>query len=278
LHNGNDQSDSVEPQAGTPQPAQGDSSEPGAGERPDFTTEEGLARCFRTTQWSLVLAAGNQDSAQGHEALARLCRTYWLPVYAFIRKRGHSPDQSKDLTQDFFANFLERNSVTRAVRERGRFRSFLMTSVDNFLRNAHERTQTQKRGGGRPLLSLDDQDAEASYLSEPAEELDPASAFELRWALTVLERVMQRLRQEYIDLGRGELFDTLQAHIWGDFESIPYSQMAERFGLSLANIKTTAHRLRQSYRAVLREEIAQTVAQPGEIEDEIRYLMRVVSR
>jgi RNA polymerase sigma-70 factor (ECF subfamily) len=233
---------------------------------------------FETTHWSLVLAARDQNSARGYEALTRLCQTYWLPVYAFVRKRGHSPDRAKDLTQDFFANFLERNSIARAVRERGRFRSFLLTSVENFLRNEHERNQAQKRGGGRSVLSLDEQDAERSYLAEPADQLDPANAFELRWALTVLDRVMQRLRREYLELGRVDLFDALQAHIWGDAESIAYQQLAERFAMSLANIKTTAHRLRQSYRALLREEIAQTVAQPGEIDDEVRYLMRVVSR
>src|SRR5207248_4963673 len=124
----------------------------------DPALDSGLEQCFRTTHWSVVLAAGDQDSAQGREALARLCQSYWLPVYAFVRKRGHSPDHAKDLTQDFFANFLERNSVARAVRERGRFRSFLMTSVENFLRNAHARSQTQKRGGGQLLVSLEDQD------------------------------------------------------------------------------------------------------------------------
>jgi RNA polymerase sigma-70 factor (ECF subfamily) len=183
-----------------------------------------------------------------------------------------------DLTQDFFASLLEKNSVARAMQERGRFRSFLMTSVENFLRNAHERSQAQKRGGGRPLVSLDDQDVEACYLAQPAEALDPARHFELRWALTVLDRVTQRLRQEFLQLGRGELFDALQAHLWGDPESVPYPDLAERLGLSVSNVKITAHRLRESFRSLLREEIAQTVAQPGEIDDEIRYLMRVVSQ
>jgi RNA polymerase sigma-70 factor (ECF subfamily) len=210
--------------------------------------------------------------------LARLCQSYWLPVYAFVRKRGHSPEAAKDLTQDFFAIFLEKNSVARAVPERGRFRSFVMTSVENFLRNAHERSQTQKRGGGRPLISLDEQDAEGAYLAEPADELDPAKVFECRWALTVLERVMQRLREEYTQSGRGDLFEALQKQLWGDAESVPCAQLAERFGVSVANIKTMTHRLRQSYRELLRGEIARTVAQPGEIDDEIRYLMRVVSQ
>ena len=244
----------------------------------DGALDAGPKKYFCTTHWSAVLAAGDQASAQGQAALAQLCETYWLPVYAFVRKRGHSPDQAKDLTQDFFANFLERNSVARAMRQRGRFRSFLMTSVENFLRNAHERNQAQKRGGGRPLISLDDQNAEACYLAEPTEELDPSRVFELRWALTLLARVMRRLGDEHLERGHAGLFDALQAHLWGDADSIPYPLLATRFGLSVANIKTMAHRLRQSYRELLREEIAQTVAQPGEIDDEIRYLMRVVSQ
>ena len=235
-------------------------------------------KLFRTTHWSQVLAAGDQNSTQGHEALARLCHTYWLPVYAFVRKHGNTPDQAKDLTQDFFAFFLEKRSVARAVRERGRFRSFLMTSVQNFLRDTRDRSLAQKRGGGRPVVSLDEADAEACYLAQPAEELDPAKEFELRWALTVLDHVTQQLREEYLELGRGDLFDALQAHLWGDAESVPYQQLAERFHLSLANIKTSAHRLRQSYRAKLRQEIAHTVSQPGEVDDEVRYLMQVVSR
>jgi RNA polymerase sigma-70 factor (ECF subfamily) len=241
-------------------------------------SEAGVERLFRTTHWSQVLAAGDPNSTQGYEALTRLCHTYWLPVYAFVRKHGHSPEQAKDSTQDFFAAFLEKNSVARAVRERGRFRCFLMTSVANFLRDAHDRGQAQKRGGGRPVVSLDDEDAEACYLSQSTDELDPAKEFELRWALTVLDHVTQQLREEYLQLGRGDLFDALESHLWGDAQSVPYPQLAERFCLSLANVKTIAHRLRQSYRTTLREEIAHTVSQPGEVDDEVLYLMQVVSR
>jgi DNA-directed RNA polymerase specialized sigma24 family protein len=247
-------------------------------ESPDSPSGGNLEKQFHTTHWSAVLAAGDRDSVHGQEALTRLCQTYWLPVYAFVRKRGHSPDLAKDLTQEFFAIFLEKNSVARAVRERGRFRSFLMTSVENFLRNAHERSQAQKRGGGQTLLPLDEQNAEGWYLAEPANQVDPAREFELRWALAVLERAIQRLRREYSNNDRGGLFDALQAHLWGDADSLPYLVLAQRFGMTVANIKTMAHRLRTSYRAVLREEIAQTVAQPGEIDDEILHLMRVVSQ
>jgi RNA polymerase sigma-70 factor (ECF subfamily) len=235
-------------------------------------------KAFDTTNWSVVLAAGDRTSVQGHSALAQLCQTYWLPVYAFIRKRGHPPDCAKDLTQDFFESFLQKNSVARAMRERGRFRSFLLTSVENFLRNVHERCRALKRGGGRSLVSLDDVDAEACYLSESADESDPARDFELRWALTILQKVMHQLREEYFESGRGELFDALQAHFWGDADSTSYPEIANQCRLTVANVKITAHRLRHSYRALLRQEIAQTVALPGEIDEEIRYLMRIVSR
>jgi len=233
---------------------------------------------FATTHWSVVLAAGEESSPQTEAALTRLCQTYWLPIYAFVRKRGHSPEQAEDLVQEFFGNFLEKNYVAKATRERGRFRSFLMTSVENFLHNVHARNQTRKRGGGVPLLSLDNQDAEAGYLSETTDESDPAKAFEQRWASTVLQTVLQRLRNEFVQRSQSELFDALAAHLWGESGSIPYAQVAERFKFTIANVKTTAFRLRQRYRELLREEIAQTVDQPGEIDEEIRYLMKVVSQ
>jgi RNA polymerase sigma-70 factor (ECF subfamily) len=243
-------------------------------------TESGLvpqSPLFATTHWSVVLGAGDANSPQAEAALTRLCQTYWLPVYAFVRKRGHSPEEAQDLTQAFFANFLEKQHVTRANRERGRFRSFLMTSVENFLRNENVRARAQKRGGGRQVVSLDEQDAEARYLQEPTTEMDPAKAFEQRWAATLLDTVLTRLQAEFGATGRGDLFEALQAHLWGDAESAPYPELAERFGLTLANVKITAHRLRQRYRDLLREEIAHTVALPSQVDDEIWHLMQVVS-
>src|SRR5215510_7478081 len=168
---------------------------------------------FATTHWSVVLEAGDGSSPQAEAALARLCKAYWLPVYAFVRKRGHSPEQAQDLTQAFFANFLEKQHVTKANRERGKFRSFLMTSVENFLRNENDRANAQKRGGGRQLLSLDEQDAEARYLCEPTTETDPAKAFEQRWAAALLNTVLTRLQTEFGATGRGDLFESLQAHL-----------------------------------------------------------------
>jgi RNA polymerase sigma factor (sigma-70 family) len=233
---------------------------------------------FQTTHWSVVLAAGDATSPDVHAALAHLCQTYWLPIYAFVRKRGHSPEQAEDLVQDFFGNFLAKNHVAKAARERGRFRSFLMTSVENFLHNVHARSQAIKRGGGLQILSLDIPNPEDQYLSEPTDETNPAKAFEQRWASTVLNTVLQRLRNEFVESGRSELYDALNAHLWGDVECIPYPRVASEFKLTIANVKTTAYRLRQRYRELLREEIAQTVSQPGEVDDEIRYLMKIVSQ
>jgi RNA polymerase sigma factor (sigma-70 family) len=240
-------------------------------------SEGAVPRVFATTHWSVVLAAGDGGSLEKVEALSRLCQSYWFPIYAFVRKWGYSPEQAQDLTPEFFAAFLEKNHVAKAARDRGRFRSFLMTSVENFLRNESDRARAQKRGGGRKLISLDEQDAEERYLCEPATELDPAKTFEQRWAATLLNTVLTRLQGEFVTTGRGDLFASLQAHLWGDSESIPYPQLAEQFGLTLANVKTTAHRLRQRYRELLREEIAHTVALPSQIDDEIRHLMKVVS-
>jgi len=246
---------------------------------PARESEPAGPRVFATTHWSVVLAAGEQDSPQAHEALTQLCRTYWQPIYAFVRKRGHSPEQAEDLVQDFFASFLEKNYVSKASRDRGRFRSFLMTSVENFLHNAHARNQTRKRGGGIPLLPLDNRDAEACYhLADATGYGDPAKIFEQRWAATVLETVLQKLRNEFAERGQADLFAALSAHLWGESGSIPYAQVAEQFQLTIANVKTTAYRLRQRYRELLREVIGQTVSQPDEIDDELQHLMKVVSQ
>lgn len=239
---------------------------------------EEASRQFHTTHWSVVIAAGEEGSEQAAIALSRLCQIYWFPVYAFIRKRGHSPEQAQDFTQEFFAVFLEKNYVAKATRDRGRFRVFLMSSIENFLHNQHDRAQAQKRGGGHKLLSLDYDDAEERYQIEPIEDCDPAKIFEQQWAAMLLETVLNRLRDEFSAEGRVGLFEDLQAHLWGDAESIPYAQLAEKCGLKENSVKTIAHRLRQRYRELLREEIAQTVAMPGEVDDEIRHLMRIVSQ
>lgn len=233
---------------------------------------------FRTTLWTVVLAAGDQASPDSHAALATLCQAYWMPVYAFIRKRGHSPEQAKDLTQGFFARFLEKNHVSRADHERGRFRCFLMSSVENFLHDEHDRASSLKRGGGQDPLSLDANLAEVEFLNDAAETLTPASVFEKHWAKTLLETVMHRLAAEFESSGRAELFELLQPHLWGDSDSIPYGDLSKHLGMGVVNLRVTAHRLRQRYREILREQIAQTVQSVDEIDSEIRYLLQVVSR
>jgi RNA polymerase sigma factor (sigma-70 family) len=233
---------------------------------------------FHTTLWTEVLSAGDQSSPDSNAALARLCQTYWVPVYAFVRKRGNPPDEAADLTQSFFAKFLAMNYVARAERERGRFRSFLMTSVANFLHDQHDRAGAVKRGSGHSPFSLDVDQAEKEFIEESILTQSPAHAFEKRWATALLDNTMQRLAAEQKENVRPDLFEHLQRHLWGDSDSVPYAQLAETLGLSAVNLRVSMHRLRQRYREILREQISHTVATPAEIEDEIRYLMTVVAR
>ena len=232
---------------------------------------------FATTHWSVVLAAGQGDSPQAIEALERLCRTYWYPLYAYVRRRGYQPQDAQDLTQGFFAALLTGKYLGQANRARGRFRTFLLTAFGNFLHNEHDRATALKRGGGREIVSWEAHTAEGRYAQEPAGGLSPEQIYEKRWAATLLERVLARLRDESIHAARRELFDQLKPHLWGEDEATPYAQLAARFNVSVSAIKVTVHRLRRRYRDVLREEIAQTVADAAEIDGEIQYLIRVMS-
>ena len=229
---------------------------------------------FGTTLWTTVLAAGKQSSPDAEAALAKLCQIYWLPVYAYIRKRSSSREQAQDLTQGFFARLLEKNYVARAERSRGRFRSFLLTSVENYLCDQYDRATSLKRGGDQTVLSLD---VSLTEENEPAAALTPALAFEKRWARSLLDQVMHRLREEYSGSNRLALFDHLQSRLWGDTNSLAYQELSKQLGMSNVHLRVAAHRMRQRYREVLHEEIAQTVSSPAEIESEIRYLLRVVS-
>jgi RNA polymerase sigma factor (sigma-70 family) len=233
---------------------------------------------FQTTLWTEVIEAGDPSTPTAQAALARLCQRYWIPVYAFIRKRGHSPESAEDLVQGFFARFMEKGYVTRADRERGRFRSFLMTSVEHFLHDAHDHDSRIKRGGGADLVSLDACLAEKEYSEGLKESMDPASAFEALWANTLLDQVFSRLAAEYRENGKSQLFDSLQPHLWGDSEATPYSGLAQRLGLSVVNVRVLGHRMRQRFRELLHDEIGQTVASAIEVEGEIQFLLRVVSR
>ena len=232
---------------------------------------------FATTHWSVVLTAGDANSPRAAEALEKLCRTYWYPLYAYVRRRGHSPEDAQDLTQDFFAALLEKNYLARADKERGRFRTFLLTNINNFLHNEHDRATRLKRGGGRDFVSWEEHVAEGRYAKEPASGLTPEQIFEKRWATTLLERVLARLREEAVRDQRREFYDQLKPHLWGESDAAPYAELAARFDMTVTAIKVTVHRLRRCYRDLLRDEIAQTVADPSEVEGEIQYLLRVMS-
>jgi len=245
--------------------------------RQNSQAEMGGSPIFATTHWSVVLAAGHDSAPGAAAALEKLCRAYWYPLYACVRKRGHSPVDAQDLVQGFFAALLEGNYLARADRERGRFRTFLLTAMDNFLHNEHDRATALKRGGGREIVSWEEHIAEGRYALEPATGLSPEQIYERRWAATLLEQVLARLRQESNLAGRGELFDQLKPHLWREDDATPYAQLAASFNTTVAALKVTVHRLRQRYRELLRDEIGQTVAEPAEVEGEIQHLLSVMS-
>jgi RNA polymerase sigma-70 factor (ECF subfamily) len=232
---------------------------------------------FATTHWSVVLAAGREESPQAAEALGKLCRTYWYPLYAYIRRRGHSPEDAQDLTQEFFARLLEKHSVAGADREKGRFRSFLLGALKHFLADEKDKAEAKKRGGGRTIISLEQACAEERFGAEPADELSPDKIFDRRWALTVLEQATTRLRAQYQGEGQAQLFDSLKSYVTGERAALSYAEAAARLGLSESAVKSAIYRLRRRYHGLVREEVAQTVADPKELEEEIRHLMAVFS-
>ena len=241
------------------------------------TVAPAIAAQFTTTHWSVVLAAGKITSPDSSIALARLCQTYWYPLYAYIRRQGRSPHDAQDLTQAFFVRLLEGNLLQQATREKGRFRSFLLTSLKNFLSDEWNKARAQKRGGGQDILSLDEQTAEGRYQLEPADETNAEKIFERRWALTLLEQVLARLEAEYATLGRGRLFDELHPLLLGEKCSLTYARIGAQLGMTEGAVKVAAHRMSRRYRELVRVEIAGTVASPGEIDDEIRHLLAVLS-
>jgi RNA polymerase sigma factor (sigma-70 family) len=230
---------------------------------------------FRTTSWSLILAASDQ-SGRG-EALARLCETYWHPVYAFIRRNGHDPDKAQDLTQEFFARLIEKNYLEDADRNRGRFRSFLLTSVKHFLANEWDREQALKRGGGRIPVSFDAVEAEEWYIPAVVVDATPETLFEHRWAISLLERVVTRLRSEYAAAGKEEQFASMEMFLEPDSNDARYEQVARRMGISAGALRMAVLRMRRRYRALLRSEIADTVATNEDIDEEIKFLASKLS-
>jgi RNA polymerase sigma-70 factor (ECF subfamily) len=233
---------------------------------------------FPTTRWTLIVAAGRDSSPGGPEALADLCARYWKPLYAFARRDGHTGDQAQDLTQAFFARFLEKHDVRSADPARGRFRSFMLTSFKHFLANARDRDRAQKRGGGRNLLPIDLDTAESWYVHEPADTLTPDAIFEQRWALDLIDRVKAQLAAERANAGGQATFERLQGFLLGEPDAGRYEDAARELGRSAVALRVTVHRMRRRFRELLRVEIAATVADDSEIDAEIRHLIDVLSR
>jgi RNA polymerase sigma-70 factor (ECF subfamily) len=232
---------------------------------------------FGRTHWSVVAAARGDDSPGAQAALEKLCRVYWLPIYAFVRRQGHSPHDAQDLTQEFFARLLEKNFLSGADRSKGKFRSFLLGALKHFLANERDRAGAQKRGGANTFIPMDAGVAETACRTEPT---DPSSAdkvFERRWALALLDQVLRRLRGEYVRHGKEELFEQLKPVLTETSRATRYADIAVRLGSSEGAVKVAVHRLRQRYRELLRAEIAETVAGEAEIDDEIRSLFAALS-
>jgi RNA polymerase sigma-70 factor (ECF subfamily) len=232
---------------------------------------------FATTHWSLVLAARDGTSPEAREALAALCSSYWFPLYAFIRRQGYGADQSQDLIQEFFTRLLEKDFLNDIDREKGKFRSFLVKACSHFLTNERDRARAQKRGGTRTCISIHIENAESQYLREPAHSLTPEKLFERRWVLTLLDQVLARLKEEWTCADKGLLFDCLKIYLTGEKKTAGYLQMGQALGMTESAVKVAVHRLRDRYRELLREEIARTLDDTGDVDEEIRNLFNALA-
>jgi len=232
---------------------------------------------FATTHWSQVLAAGRLESPEAPAALAELCRIYWYPLYAYVRRHGHAPHDAQDLTQEFFARLLARRDLTSVSPDKGRFRSFLLAAMNHFLVNEWKRARRLKRGGGKPLFSLDDSTAEVRYAAEPRHELTADRIYERRWAMTLLEQTLASLKVQQDAVGKGALFARLEVYLVAPDNGPAYALLGRDLGMSEDAVKMAVSRLRRRYREVLRAQIAQTVASPAEVDAELRHLLSVLS-
>jgi len=232
---------------------------------------------FATTHWTVVLAAGRCDSREAHLALEELCRTYWYPLYAYVRRQGHSREDAEDLTQGFFARLLEKNYLEGVTSDRGKFRSFLLVALKRFLANEWDRASAQKRGGGVMPLSLDWQDAETRYQINPADDLSPDKLYDRAWAVVVLERVITRLQAENGAEGKAGQYEQLKPFLMMGKSEIPYAQAAASLKMTEGAVRVAVHRLRRRYRELLREEIAQTLANPAQADEELQALFSALA-
>jgi len=231
---------------------------------------------FATTRWTMVLAAGRRTSPQAEHALNELCQTYWTPLYLYVRRQGHSREDAEDFVQAFFARLLENNGFAGLRSERGRFRAFLLASIKHFLANEWDRSQRQKRGGGALHLSLDWKSAEDRLCPEPTDLRSPDRAFDRDWALALLERVVSRLREECAGEGKGPLFEAVSEFLMLGESDTPYAPAAQRLGLTEGALRVAVFRLRQRYRGLLQNEIAQTLEDPALAAEEIQSLQRAL--
>jgi RNA polymerase sigma factor (sigma-70 family) len=239
-------------------------------------SEAAALRVFATTHWSVVLAAGESSSAQ--RALETLCRAYWYPIYVYVRRKGYGPDDAQDLTQEFFTQLIAKDHLRLADRNKGKFRTFLLAMLDYFLAREWTRAHRQKRGGQFTFVSLDQQAPEDRYQLEPADNDTPEKKFLRQWALTVLKQTMDALERECEADGKGTLFQEARSLLSGEREGAPYAEIGRRLSMSEGAVRVAVHRLRQRYGELLRSEIAQTVSGPQEVDEEMRYLLTVLSQ
>ena len=241
------------------------------------TAPPGSDAWFATTHWSVVISAQAKDPSRSSEALETLCRGYWYPLYAFVRRAGHSPADAEDLAQEFFARLLSKDYLKAAAREKGKFRTFLLTALKRFMANEWDRAHARKRGGFAPQVPIDQEIAESRFAGEGSHNLPPDVWFDRQWAMALLERTMARLQEEYMASGRVRLFELLRSCIAREESALPYATIAARLDLSEAAVKMAVHRMRARYRELLRLEIAHTVSSSQEIEEEIRQLFEAFS-
>jgi len=235
-------------------------------------------RDFRTTHWSVVLAAKRSDSPERMTALTALCQGYWYPLYAFVRRQGRDRHQAEDLTQEFFTRLLEKNTLASVQPEQGRFRSFLLASLKNFLANDWDRSHTAKRGGAYSIISWDDQSGEDRYLREPSDNATPEKLFEQAWALTLIQTVLDQMKKEYADAGKSQLFESLHASLSEDEGAGTYAEIAAKLNMTEGAIKMSVLRIRRRFGWLLRAEISQTLPDPKEVEEELRHLFTCLGR
>jgi RNA polymerase sigma-70 factor (ECF subfamily) len=240
--------------------------------RENTSVSEARGDVFVTTRWTVVLSAGRKSSPLSDRALGELCQTYWYPLYAYVRRQGHTKEDAEDLVQAFFARFLEKNYLEGLSAERGRFRAFLLASLKHFLANEWDKAQRQKRGGGVTHLSLDWQSADERFQLDPPDPSSPDKAFDREWALALLERVIARLRAECVADGKEQLFEQAKGYLMVGEKTIPYGEAAQNLKWEEGAVRVAVHRLRKRYRELLREEIAQTLDDPTRVAEELNSL------